>query len=207
MTGPMLGFGHVRHARLRPVEHAFRYPTLFLLLPMRALHAGTSALAHNRAGLISFHDSDHGDGGHNALRWLDALLKREGIADATGEAWLHCYPRMLGYTFKPVSFWYCHGEDGALRAVVAEVNNTFGERHAYVLDAASRGDELRASKAMHVSPFCRIEGEYRFRFFLDLAHGRTLARVDYDDAQGALLRTCVGGRLQPATRAALLRAA
>ncbi|MES2999276.1 MAG: DUF1365 domain-containing protein [Pseudomonadota bacterium] len=207
MTGPLLGIGHVRHARLRPVAHAFRYPALFLLLPMRTLHADTFALAHNRAGPISFHDGDHGDGGENAVQWLDALLAREGITDATGEAWLHCYPRIFGYTFKPVSFWYCHREDGTLRAVVAEVNNTFGERHAYVLDAASWGTELRAAKAMHVSPFCRVEGEYRFRFFLDLAQGRTLARIDYDDAQGPLLRTSVGGRLEPATRATLLRAA
>ncbi|MBG9389581.1 DUF1365 domain-containing protein [Caenimonas aquaedulcis] len=207
MTGPLLGIGHVRHARLRPVAHAFRYPTLFLLLPMRALHAGRWALAHNRAGIISFHDSDHGDGGANALTWLDALLARHGIGDATGEAWLHCYPRMGGYTFKPVSFWYCHRADGTLRAVVAEVNNTFGERHAYVLDAAAWGSELRAGKEMHVSPFCRVEGGYRFRFFLDLAQGRTLARVDYDDAQGPLLRTSVGGSLQPATRSALLSGA
>jgi DUF1365 family protein len=209
MNGALIDTGHVRHARLRPVAHAFRYPTLFLLLPMRSLHAPgrRPALAHNRAGLISFHDRDHGDGRANAVEWLDELLAREGITDATGEAWLHCYPRMLGYTFKPVSFWYCHRDDGTLRAVVAEVNNTFGERHTYVLDGAAWGRELFARKAMHVSPFCRIEGGYRFRFFLDLARGRTLARVDHDDAQGPLLRTCVGGTLEPATRAALLRSA
>ena len=67
---------------------------------------------------------------------------------------------MLGYTFKPVSFWYAHRADGRLRAVVAEVNNTFGERHCYLLDAPRYGTELVADKCFHVSPFCRIEGGF-----------------------------------------------
>ncbi len=127
---PLIGFGQVRHTRLRPARNAFAYPTYFLLLPMRALHRdGSGALAHNRPGALSFHDRDHGDGRGNAVEWLDELLQREGIHDADGEAWLHCYPRVLGFTFKPVSFWYCHRADGSLRAIVVEVNNTFGERH------------------------------------------------------------------------------
>ena len=65
--------------------------------------------------------------------WIDGLLRGEGIVDASGELWLHAFPRVLGYAFKPVSFWFCHRDDGALRAVVCEVNNTFGERHCYLL--------------------------------------------------------------------------
>jgi hypothetical protein len=93
-----------------------------------------AALARNRFGLLSFHDRDHGDGRADALAWIDELLASEGVADADGEVWLHTYPRVLGYVFKPVSFWYCHRADGTLAAVVAEVNNTFGERHCYLLD-------------------------------------------------------------------------
>jgi DUF1365 family protein len=106
MKGPQLGIGQVRHNRLRPAPHAFAYPTFFLLLPIRAMRA--QALARNRRAAVSFWDRDHGDGRDDALAWLDETLRREGIADATGEAWLHCYPRVLGYAFKPVSFWYCH---------------------------------------------------------------------------------------------------
>ncbi|MEO8656245.1 MAG: DUF1365 domain-containing protein, partial [Ramlibacter sp.] len=154
MNQPLVGFGEVRHTRLRPVRHAFAYPTCFLLLPMRSLRThGSGALARNRAALLSFHDRDHGDGGEDALAWLDALLARQGIADANGEAWLHCYPRVLGHAFNPVSFWYCHRSDDTLRAIVVEVNNTFGERHCYVLDAPAWGRELQAPKAFHVSPF------------------------------------------------------
>ena len=135
---PLLGFGEVRHTRLRPRRHAFVYPTCFLMLPMRGLADTAGALAVNRRGAISFHDADHGDGRSpaegGALGWLDALLQAEGIADATGQVWLHCYPRMWGHSFKPVSFWYCHRPDGSLRAIVVKVNNTFGERHCYLLD-------------------------------------------------------------------------
>ena len=136
---PLMGFGEVRHARLRPARNAFAYPTYFLMLPMRTLRAhGSEAVALNRRAAISFHDVDHGDGRApqqgGALAWLDELLAAHRIHDATGEAWLHCYPRVFGYTFKPVSFWYCHTPEGVLRAIVVEVNNTFGERHCYLLD-------------------------------------------------------------------------
>ncbi len=211
---PLIGFGQVRHTRLRPKVHRFAYATFFLLLPMRALAHGADAgaLAVNRRGAISFHDVDHGDGrpvaSGGALAWLDALLRAEGVHDADGEVWLHCYPRVLGYTFKPVSFWYCERADGSLRAIVVEVNNTFGERHCYLLDAPAWGAELKAEKVFHVSPFCDVSGGYRFRFLFTDKGGvlRTVARIDHDDDAGALIETSVSGELVPATRAALRRA-
>lgn len=213
---PLLGLGRVRHERLRPAAHALDVPTWFLLLPMRRLREQPEPLLRrNRFGWMSWHDADHGDGGPDALAWLEALLARHGIADADGEVWLHCYPRILGHAFKPVSFWYAHRADGSLAAIVAEVNNTFGGRHAYVLSGPQLawGREQQAIKAFHVSPFCQIEGGYRFRFLRtpDDGHGasRTVVRIDHDDAQGPLLHTSVSGQLAPLTaqrlRAALLR--
>jgi hypothetical protein len=207
----MIGFGQVRHARLKPKRHTFNYPTYFLLLPMRSLQAAPSAhLARNRSALLSFFDQDHGDGRGSAqggaLAWLDELLQAEGILDATGEVWLHCYPRVLGFTFKPVSFWYCHRADGSLRAVLVEVNNTFGERHCYLLDQPAFGVEQRAAKVFHVSPFCPVEGGYRFRFMLTPDKQRTVARVDFDDAQGPLIQTSVSGDLELLTPASSRRA-
>lgn len=166
------------------------------------------ALAHNRRGLLSFFDSDHGDGRVNSVAWVDELLQRQGIVDAQGEIWLHTYPRVLGYTFKPVSFWYCHAVDGSLRAIVVEVNNTFGERHCYLLDKPKYGHEVTADKVFHVSPFCTLQGHYRFRFMRS-SHGgveKTVARIDYDDAQGPLIHTSVSGTLKPVTKAALRQA-
>lgn len=205
----LIGFGQVRHTRLRPKHHAFAYATYFLMLPMRRMaQHGLPQLPVNRWGAISFHDVDHGDGRSaaqgGALAWLDALLHSEGITDATGEAWLHCYPRVLGYTFKPVSFWYCHAADHTLRAIVVEVNNTFGERHCYLLDHPRYGLEQRAHKVFHVSPFCDVQGDYRFRFMRTA--DRTVARVDHDDALGPLIETSVSGQLEPITPAALRRA-
>ena len=220
-----IGFGQVHHTRLRPAQHAFAYRTFFLMLPLRSLQQALKKdgeWAINRPGLISFFDSDHGDGRTpeqgGALAWLDELLRREGIHDATGEAWLQTYPRVLGYAFKPVSFWYCHrapdDRGGALRAVVVEVNNTFGERHCYLLDEPHYGVELRANKVFHVSPFNPVAGHYRFRFMRAM-HGdlqRMVAQVDYYHDHGqvdagradtsetpdaAVVRTSLSGTLQP----------
>lgn len=208
---PLIAFGHVHHTRLRPRRHRFVYPTFFLMLPMRALQRAperSGALAFNKPGLLSFRDADHGDGRDSAqggaLAWVLELLSAHGITDVDGEIWLQCYPRVLGYSFKPVSFWYCHRANGSLRAIIAEVNNTFGERHAYVLDEPAYGRELKAAKVFHVSPFCPVEGGYRFAF-KRTGHaglGAVSVRIDYDDAQGPLILTGVGGRLHPLTPAA-----
>ncbi|MFY7975856.1 MAG: DUF1365 domain-containing protein [Rubrivivax sp.] len=207
---PMLCRGVVRHRRLRPAVHAFAYPTSLLLLPMRSLRdrPDNTALVRNRAGWLSFHDRDHGDGRPDALAWFDDLLDREGLRDEVdGEVWLHTYPRVLGYAFKPVSFWYGHRADGSLALVLAEVNNTFGERHCYLLHGPELawGRTVDAAKVFHVSPFCSVAGRYRFCFVRQ--EGHLVARVDHDGADGMpLLETSVGGRLEPLTRASARRA-
>lgn len=202
---PHLGFGQVRHKRFKPVEHRFVYPTYFLMLPMRSLaKKSNAALKHNRWGALSFYDKDHGDGRTDSLAWLDELLQSEGIDNAAGEVWLHCYPRVFGYTFKPVSFWYCLSADNTLRAIVVEVNNTFGERHCYLLDKPVFGVEQTATKVLHVSPFNHVDGNYRFRFFTT-GHS-TVARVDYDDSTGPLLETSVSGELETITPQSIRKA-
>jgi hypothetical protein len=208
----LLATGEVRHTRLRPAHHAFDYPTFFVVLPMRALRKGERAaqgvMARNRFGWLSFHDADHGLGGPDALAWVEGLLAQEGLddGDGRGEIWLQTYPRVLGIAFKPVSFWYCHRQDGSLYAIVAEVNNTFGERHCYLLtgDPLRFGQELQAKKVFHVSPFCKIEGRYRFRFMRTAE--RIVARVEHDDDAGPLILTSMSGRLEPLSAAAVARA-
>ena len=147
---PLLGRGRVWHRRLRPAQHEFSHASYFLLLPMRSLRAQPHAALHrNRFGMLSFQDRDHGDGRADALAWLDSVLAAEGITDAQGEVWLQTYPRVLGHVFKPVSFWYAHRSDGSLAAVLAEVNNTFGQRHCYLLHGPTLcwGGEMQADKA------------------------------------------------------------
>lgn len=195
---PHIGFGQVRHKRIKPVAHAFAYPTYFLMLPMRTLaNKADAALKRNRWGALSFYDKDHGDGRSDALAWINELLATQGVVDADGEIWLHCYPRVFGYTFKPVSFWYCHNADNTLRAIVVEVNNTFGERHCYLLISPEFGLEQSATKVFYVSPFNHVDGNYRFLFLT--TGSSTLARVDYDDAIGPLLETSVSGEMEVLT--------
>ena len=148
-----LCFGQVRHKRLRPVVNAFEYRAYYLRLPLRAPRAGCALFSYNRFNLLAFHDADHGDGTTPLAEWIDALLQREGVFDADGEIWLQAMPRVFGYVFNPVSFWFCHRADGALRAVLCDVRNTFGERHFYLLDNGAEianGSEMEARKVFHV---------------------------------------------------------
>ena len=131
--------GWVMHRRLSPRHHRFQYSVFALLLDLDELPALDRELRlfkYNRGGLFSFHDRDHGpmeEGGARDLKsWLDSLLADAGIT-ATGARRVLCYPRILGYVFNPLSVWFCYDGDGALKAIVYEVHNTYEERHAYVL--------------------------------------------------------------------------
>lgn len=203
-----LFFGKVMHRRLRPAIHHFVYPVYFCVLPLSALEqVGNPLFSINRFNLFSFHYADHGarDGSH-PLPWIKALLARHGI-EADGEISLQCFPRVLGFVFNPVSFWYCQNRSGQLVAVLAEVNNTFGERHNYLLAHADGrpigdGEVIERKKVFHVSPFMAVAGHYRFRFYAKaapeaasgaLAHWR-LACIDHVDAGGDLLHTSLSGK-------------
>ena len=211
---PQLCLGQVRHARLRPRAHAFSYGMFYLRLPLRSLGAhdfSARLISRNRANVLAFRDSDHGDGTTPLLDWIDGLLRQQGVLDAGGEIWLQTMPRLFGYVFNPVSFWFCHRPDGALRAVVCDVRNTFGERHLYLLEqggAIAHGSELQASKIFHVSPFCQVAGRYRFRFLRNSEQDgeRHLARVDYDDLDGPLLQTSLSGTARPLRDAVIAHA-
>lgn len=209
LAKPQLCVGVVRHKRLRPSVNSFGYGMYFIRLPLRSMAAaGEPAFAsrlfsRNRFNLMAFFDRDHGDGAQPLLPWIDGLLAAEGVHDADGEVWLQTMPRVLGYVFNPVSFWFCHRRDGSLRAVLCDVRNTFGERHFYLLETGAHiawGSELAARKIFHVSPFCRVEGGYRFRFMraerttADGPHEVHLACIDYDDADGLLLQTSLHGQ-------------
>jgi DUF1365 family protein len=208
-AAPQLCFGQVRHLRLRPVRHGFRYSMYFVRLPLRAMGEEGFAcrlFSRNRRNLLSFYDRDHGDGVQPLPQWVDGLLAEQGVHDADGEIWLQTMPRVLGYVFNPVSFWFCHRADGALRAIIADVHNTFGERHCYLLEnggVIGVAQELPVRKIFHVSPFCSVEGGYRFRFFSGrrgagphAGSEQTLACIDYDDQLGPLLETSLSGRAE-----------
>ena len=186
---PELCLGNVFHKRMRPAEHAFSYGVFFLRLPMSRLNEiGNRFLSKNKFNLMSVMTRDYGPrDGSNLETWIRHLLAREGLASADGEIVLQTFPRVLGYVFNPISLWYCFDRDGQLRATLAEVSNTFGERHNYLVAHADQrpivpGDWLISRKVFHVSPFCDVKGQYRFRF--EQTGQRAFAQIDYYDEDG-----------------------
>ncbi len=164
------------HVRARPIAHRFEYPVWHLLLDLDELDALDGELrlfSHNRRNLVALHDRDHALAGARGLRAaaLD-FLRAGGVPVGDGDGWrfeLLTHARVLGYVFNPVTFTYCHAPDGTLAAVIAEVRNTFGKVHRYLLDErarvpAARGHAYDADKLLHVSPFFDLELGYRFHF-------------------------------------------
>ncbi len=200
----------VVHRRSRPRENAFRYRVAYLCLGLGSLEQAAGRwLKLDRRGLVSFRQVDHGarDGGDLAS-WLRQVLAGHGLArQCDGELMLMTLPRMLGYVFNPVSFWFCRDRSGAVRAVLCEVNNTFGESHCYLVSrpdgrALGADEWLEGRKVFHVSPFLPVEGRYRFRFRLDAR--AVHVDVHYHDAEGLVLATSVSGCHEPLTDRAVL---
>lgn len=201
--------GQVMHRRLHPTENAFVYPVFYGQFDLAALEsAGNAVFSVNRFNWLGLHAKDHGPrDGSPLLPWIQDLLARHGLP-ADGKVILQCFPRVLGYVFNPVSFWFCHDRAERLVAVLAEVNNTFGEHHLYLLhhpdgSPIRDGEVLHAAKAFHVSPFFDVTGSYRFRFHLSAR--RPLVRIDYSDTRGDLLHTAISGEPRPWTAWQLLK--
>lgn len=163
--------GELTHARHGETRHAFRYPVrvwAFDLAELATLDRTLPWFGYNRFRPVSLRDRDHLDAGPGSIREkLERLLAAHGVR-GVARAELVTAPRWFGHVFNPASFHYAWGADGTLLAVVVEVNNTFGERHTYVLPAPARdGDGWTSGavpKVFHVSPFYARDGEYRFRF-------------------------------------------
>jgi DUF1365 family protein len=198
----------ITHGRPGPMRNAFAYRALYVILPLSTLGREPLLLfSFERFNLFSFFARDHGDGRTHLETWAREVLTRRGITEADGEIVLVTLPRVLGYVFNPVSFWLCHDSAGGLRAVIAEVNNTFAERHVYVCCHDDRrpidsADWLIEGKAFHVSPFLETEGEYKFRFAFE---GDALSiRIDHYGNDGLRLATGMAGRREPLTSMRLL---
>ena len=185
------------HGRKGKVRNAFRYSIDYVLCDAEARVRGPALFGRNRRAPMSLWDSDHGgriDAGQGAA-WVRATLAPLEVQIARID--LLAQPRVLGHVFNPVSFWLCHDLDGALRVVIAEVGNTFGDRHSYLChrdDLAPIGprDTLEARKVFHVSPFQPIAGGYRFRF--DVTETRIDIRIDLTHGEGGLVATLAGPR-------------
>jgi DUF1365 family protein len=213
MNLPTINFGAVKHRRFRPAQNSFGYGVFTLSIPMRARRNDPALLSKHglkdkQFGLFSFFDQDHGVGHEDSLMWLETILEENHINHLDGEIWLQTFPRVLGYVFNPVSFWICTQTNGQVNAVLAEVNNTFGERHCYLLHhdsgkALQSGETLISKKVFHVSPFCDVRGDYHFRFLFPQdsnSKRNSVCRIELHEDGAPLINTSISGLAQPLSR-------
>jgi DUF1365 family protein len=205
MSEAALYVGAVMHRRLKPVGHRFRYRCFWLLFELGEIDSlcrGLRFLSHNRFNLFSISDRDHGDGSSRPLRTqIEDDLAKAGIRLDGGKIYLLCMPRSGGYSFNPLSVYFCRHADGTPAATVYEVHNTFGERHRYVI--ASGAGHHGCAKAFYVSPFLDMDMSYRFALS---GPGETMSlSIRTAQAGEAMLFACMHGQRRAVSDAALLR--
>ena len=198
----------VMHERLRPRRHRLGYRVVSFLIDLDELPALTQRLrffSHNRFNLFSVYDRDHGARCDAALRpQIEGHLARAGIALEGGAIRLLTFPRMLGYVFNPLSIYFCHHRDGALRAVLYEVRNTFGEMHSYLIPVSgTASDVIRQScaKEFYVSPFLAMD--CRYEFHLAAPGARLAVTIRETDRDGPILHASLEGHRGTLSDAAL----
>lgn len=192
------------HTRKGVRPRSFRYGVDYVLIDPKNQRRPL-LFSRNGFNLTSVHDRHHGGsrGAGRGVVWAEEVFAEYGLRDVN--ILLLTQPRFLGYIFNPVSFWLAF-RDGELFGAIAEVNNTFGDRHSYVCvgdkaEPISTGDTLRAAKQMHVSPFQRIEGVYSFNF--SILDDRLSIKINLDMPNGGLFASLTGPR-KPLTNAAIL---
>ncbi|MEP6839843.1 MAG: DUF1365 domain-containing protein [Bradyrhizobium sp.] len=205
--------GDVMHARLKPMGHRFSYRVMSLLIDLDRLEeADRQSLLFgvNRAALYSFSEADHGPRDGSPLRaYVQRCAAERGIDLTDGRVLLLCYPRLLGYTFNPLSVYFGYRANGELALMIYEVRNTFGDIHPYVLPVqpdqlSDAGVRQQQEKLLYVSPFIEMAMRYYFRV---LPPDRQVKlRILETDGDGPLLAATFNGYRRALNTAELLRA-
>jgi DUF1365 family protein len=198
------------HGRQGAVRHAFRYSVDYVLIDPEA-RRGPRLFSRNRLNLASVHDRDHGGapGQGAGSAWAREVLAARGLPNPDAcRILLLTQPRFLGYVFNPVSFWLVQRGE-ALVAVIAEVSNTYGDRHSYLCNRPEfapigAGDSTSASKLLHVSPFLEVAGGYEFAF--DIRPDRIAIRIALSGGPDGLVATLAGERRRLTSGAILVAA-
>lgn len=163
----------VMHKRTFPKENQFSYGVFYFALPLEKMSEFSNSFIFsiNRFALLSFFEKDYGPkDGQPIIAWCKNILEKNEVPHAQDlKITLITMPRIFGYSFNPVSFYLCHDADKSLKAVICEVNNTFGEHHIYLCTSPrnkplTKNDAITSKKLFHVSPFLERKGHYTFRF-------------------------------------------
>jgi uncharacterized protein len=201
---PAIVTGQVHHTRLRPLRHAFTHRHTQWLLDLD----DPPRLPRWARPVASFRGEDHlaGNPGLGALKAnVLRVLEREGVdAGDVDRVVMLAHARVLGHVFDPMTAYWCFTRDGWLAAVLVEVHNTYGGRHAYVLRPDARGDD-EVDKQFYVSPFNDVEGRYAIRVRLTPDRVGVAIRLVVGDEP--LVTATVTGRPRPASRRAVLATA
>lgn len=201
--------GHVFHARTETAENSFSYPICNIYFSTDAAPELKSILKSKYFGLLQFNPMDYLEGRETGLheRVRSFVLEKFNFHEHKNydKVYLQTIPKMFGYAFNPVNFWYFYLKTG-LVAVLCEVNNTFGERHYYWLNENQTtnllGQWLQSEKRFHVSPFFDVKGLYQFKFIQN--EGRVEAHIKYQNSEGRnLLLTWIKGNIKPLQDASL----
>jgi DUF1365 family protein len=203
--------GTVMHRRLRPRQHRLQYRIFSLLLDLDEIDEVAGRLrwfSRNRFNIFSFYNRDYGRGSAEPLRaQVEGHMRAAGLVPDGGPIRLLTMPRVLGYAFNPLSAYFCYRRDGGLAAILYEVNNTFGERHGYLIPATNSREGLvrqECAKCFYVSPFLDMNMSYAFRV---MPPGRRVAiSITGRDAQGPLIVAVLAADRTPLTDGALVRA-
>jgi DUF1365 family protein len=196
--------GTVVHQRFKPTLHRLRYKLFWMLFDLDNMPRAR-LFSHNRFNLVSFYDRDHLGGGDSLRPQIEAAMTGAGLATDGGPIRLLCMPRVFGHVFNPISVFFCHRRDESLAAILYEVNNTFGERHSYLIPVEpGTGKTIRQSceKALYVSPFMGMAITYEFRV---VPPGESTAVVvNGNDAEGRVIAASFAGRRRDVSDMALL---
>jgi len=190
--------GHTYHGRKGSTDNAFRYSIDFVMLDAEAEPKTPWLFSRNGKNVTSLQDTDHGGapGQGTGAKWARDVLEAHQVR-ANGRLMLLAQPRVLGHVFNPVAFWLAHDERDNLIAVIAEVTNTYGDRHSYLCHKPDGSpidpqDRMQAKKIFYVSPFQPVEGGYEFRF--DIRPDKIGVWIDYSQKSGGLIATLTGPR-------------
>ncbi|GDX35747.1 DUF1365 domain-containing protein [Alphaproteobacteria bacterium] len=197
-----LVFANVMHKRCSPKINQFVYKVFYICFDISKINnLKQSFFSINRFNVFSFYNKDHGNrDGKDLEIWIRKILNEKNLNEQIVKIFLFTHPRFLGYVFNPVSFWFCLDADNNLKAILFEVNNTFNQHHCYLVynqDQTEIGEDqwFTTDKKMYVSPFFKVEGNYRFRVIFK--PNKTAVWIDYIvEGQKKLLTSAISYKIK-----------
>lgn len=192
----------VSHKRHRPKPYEFSHKVLYFLLKLNNTSSPNSKLfSLNKLNFFSLFWRDYGfEKFNNPALYIKQILQEFNIKSAdSDDLFLLTMPKAVGFGFNPVSFWLCFDSKKSLYAVLAEVNNTFGERHGYLcfnknIKPITKFSTINCQKVFHVSPFCKVQGHYEFKF--EISPLEVKINIEYFDSEKKLISTSINGKFE-----------